>query len=127
MTLADLRRFRLVYLATPYTNYLRGTHVAFMDAAKLAGALIKAGVPVYSPIVHSHPISCHGGIDPFDHELWMDVDQTMISLADALAVGRLEGWEHLGGIAEELLRFTCAGKPIFHVDPFMLTVTAEER
>ena len=50
----------LAYLATPYTNYFLGRKPAFHAACGLAAQLLKRGVNVYSPIVHSHPIAQRG-------------------------------------------------------------------
>ena len=43
------------YLASPYSKYPEGTQAAFEMACWQAGLLIRAGVPVFSPIAHSHP------------------------------------------------------------------------
>ena len=52
----ELLRFDLVYLATPYSKFPGGIQAAFIDAACIAARLLRAGVKVYSPITHTHPI-----------------------------------------------------------------------
>lgn len=39
--------------------------------------LIRAGVPVFSPIVHSHPVADVCGIDPLSHEIWLPAEAPM--------------------------------------------------
>ncbi len=107
----------LAYLATPYSKYKPGIEQAFIDAAKLAALLMRAGVNVYSPITHTHPI------DPFDHAIWMPFDEAMMTAADVLLVAHMQGWQESFGIAHEIKFFEDAGKPIFDLDPQTLVMT----
>lgn len=107
----------LAYLATPYTKYPHGIVPAFETAARLAARLLVAGVNVYSPIAHTHPLAIHGGLDPLDLSIWLPFDQTMMEAAEALIVAHMEGWEESAGIAHEVAFFTAAGKPIWDLDP----------
>lgn len=107
----------LCYLATPYSKYPLGIEQAFEDAAALAAALVRAGIKVYSPIAHTHPIAVHGGIDPLDHAVWMPFDEAMMAKADLLIVAQMTGWEESKGIAIEIEVFERARKPIFLFDP----------
>ncbi len=110
----------LAYMASPYTRYSRGIGAAFVDAAKLAARLIQAGVNVYSPIVHSHPIAECGDIDPRDQKFWHDFNQTMLAKCDVLIVAHMDGWEDSSGVAHEIAFFAAEGKPIFDLDPMTL-------
>lgn len=112
-----LRHYRLIYLATPYSLYPDGLEAAFVDAAKLAARLLNAGVRVYSPIVHGHPLSVHGGIDPLDHSIWLPFNESMMSVADALVVATMPSWRESKGIKYEIDYFELEGKPIFYLDP----------
>lgn len=105
------------YLATPYTKYRLGIERAFIDAACEAALLATAGVSVFSPIVHSHPIAFHGLIDPFDHDLWLRIDRPFMELACGLIVCQLDGWEESKGVAAERDIFQAAGKPIVMMLP----------
>lgn len=107
----------LAYLATPYSKYSDGIEQAFVDACKLAGRLIQAGVHVYSPIAHCHPIAVHGGIDPLDQSLWLDLDSAMLHACRTLIVAHIDGWEQSSGIAHEVEFFVRRGRPIFDLDP----------
>jgi hypothetical protein len=107
----------LCYLATPYTRYKGGPDQAFKDAAKLAAHLLCAGLKVYSPICHTHPIAVFGALDALDHSIWLPFDEAMMAAAGTLIVAHLDGWEESFGIAHEVKFFEDAGKPIFDLDP----------
>lgn len=105
------------YLATPYSKWPAGIEDAFRMACREAGRLIKAGVPVFCPIAHSHPIAVHGRIDPLSHGIWLAADRPLMDGACGLIVVRATGWEDSYGIAEEIKVFKAAGKPILYIDP----------
>lgn len=51
----------MIYLASPYTH--SDVHVRewrFREACRAAAALLRAGITVFSPIAHSHPIAAFG-------------------------------------------------------------------
>jgi len=104
------------YLATPYSKYPDGIEAAFVAAAKAAARLIAAGVPVYSPIAHTHPIAIHGGMDPLDHKIWLPADMPMMTAAHGLLVAKLLTWDKSYGIAIEIGEFARSGKPIEYLE-----------
>lgn len=104
------------YLATPYSKYPGGLEAAWIDACRVAGALMRQGVKIFSPIAHSHGIAIHGGLDPLDHDIWLPADEFFMQHCEGLIVARLEGWETSKGVAFETMRFTEMGKPIRYVD-----------
>lgn len=106
----------LAYLATPYSKYKAGIEQAFIDAAKLAARLMQAGINVYSPIAHTHPIAIYGEIDPYDLTLWLELDRAMMSKCDTLIVAHMDGWEQSSGVAHEIAFFAHAGRPVFDLD-----------
>ena len=116
--------FRLCYLATPYSKY-KGGHLerAFVDASRLAAALLTTGVRVYSPITHTHPLAVYGDLDPLDHSIWLPFDEAMMEAADCLIVAHMDGWETSFGIAHEIEFFDKANKPIFDLDITTMTMT----
>ncbi len=116
----------IAYLATPYSRYPGGIEKAFKDAAKLAGHLLCAGIKVYSPICHTHPIAIYGALDALDHSIWLPFDEAMMEAADALIVAHMEGWEESRGLAHEVRFFEDAGKPIYDLDPVMLVMTRRQ-
>jgi len=105
------------YLATPYSKYPGGIDWAYRLACEQAAWLIKQGVPVFSPIAHSHGIADHGGINPFDHGVWLPADKPMMAAASALIVVKAPGWKESLGIAYEIKEFKSEGKPIWWMLP----------
>ncbi|MEP6826877.1 MAG: DUF1937 family protein [Aestuariivirga sp.] len=108
---------KLYYLATPYTNFGYGHTAAFAEAARCAADLIRQGVNVYSPIVHSHPIAELGGLDPVNHDLWMGVDRAFMERCDGIIVATMKGWDSSKGVMFEIDWFTKAGKSVRYYDP----------
>ena len=108
------------YLASAYAKHPDGMEVAFLGACLAAGQLIKAKVPVFSPIAHSHPISQAYGLDPGNHDIWLPADQPMIDAAHGCIVLRDRGWQDSKGIAYEVACFRDAGKPVIYMDPGVL-------
>src|SRR4051812_40121800 len=100
------------YLATPYSKYEGGLEAAFRMAAETCAKLIRAGVPVFSPIAHTHPIAKMGGIDPLDHGIWLPVDDPMMRAACGLLVYKAPGWRRSFGIAQEIKAFRAMKKPV---------------
>lgn len=104
------------YLATPYSKYKHGIEEAWKAAASNTAHLIKLGIPVFSPIAHTHPIAIHGGIDPYDHEIWMPADQPMMDQAHGLIVCKMEGWDKSFGVQVEIEDFKAKGKPVHFME-----------
>ena len=102
----------LWYLATPYSKYPDGIEAAFNLALDNMGLLIQAGIPVYSPIAHSHPIAMRCNIDPFDHSIWMPVDQPMINACTGIIMLMADSWEFSYGMNYELKDFQSKNKPV---------------
>src|SRR5215211_6828098 len=111
-----LKQHNLIYLATPYTKYRHGIREAFRDASKLAGHLMAQGLPILSPIAHSHPLASYAEIDHTDQAFWMKTNEPFIKVCDALLVGRLEGWGDSSGVAYEIREFLRDGKPVYHLN-----------
>ena len=102
------------YLATPYSKYFGGPEAAFEEACRVAGRFILAGVPVYSPIVQTHPIALHAAMDPLDHKIWLPADRPLMDAAHGLIVIMMDGWGQSYGIGEEIKVFVAAGKPVLY-------------
>lgn len=105
------------YLATPYSKFPAGIEAAFVVACQAAALLIRAGVRVYSPIAHTHPIAVHGGIDPYAHEIWLPADEPFMDAARGLIVLRAESWEKSYGISKEIEHMQKLGLTIIYMDP----------
>lgn len=105
------------YLATPYTRYPRGIGAACADACEQAAVLIRAGVPVFSPIAHTHPIAMHSTLDPIDLELWLAVDRPMMEAAKGIIMCCLPSWQDSRGMEHEREFFASRGRPVIYMEP----------
>lgn len=111
------------YLASPYSKWApdlpreQALDAAAVVIAEVAGAIMKHGITVYSPIVHSHAIALAADIDPLSHEIWLPLDKPMFECAHGLLVAALPGWRDSYGIGEEIKWAAELKKPRFLVDP----------
>lgn len=105
------------YVGSPYSKYPRGITQAHIDVCKEVARLIMLGLPVYSPIAHTHAIALHGELDPLDHEIWLPADQPMMDAARGLIVLKMDGWEVSRGLRYEIDTFYGRGKPIVYLSP----------
>lgn len=119
-----LKSFGLIYLATPYSRYPEGIEAAFVKASAITADLMRAGVRVYSPIAHTHPIAVHGKVDPYDHSIWMPFDEAIMERSDAILVVTMPTWEQSKGIAHEIEFFERRERPQFRLDPNTMEVTS---
>jgi len=101
------------YVASPYSKFPAGIDAAFEAVSRATARLVVELVPAFSPIAHSHPVAIHGGLDPFDHSVWMPFDEPMMNAAHGCIVVMMDGWRESYGIGLELERFRAAGKPIY--------------
>lgn len=114
----------LCYLASPYTRFKGGDiEAAFIEASKIAARLLLAGIKVYSPIVHCHPLSVYGNIDPLDHKIWLPFNEAMLIACDVLVIAHMDGWQESYGVSEEIKFFEESRKPIFDLHPATLVMT----
>ena len=105
------------YLATPYSKYPHGIEAAFRLAVETRGLLVKAGVPCFSPIIHSHSVAVMCGIDPFDHSVWLPSEAPIMAAARGLIMLRAESWEISAGMEYERKDFVARGLPVVMMDP----------
>ena len=118
--LSQLKAFELIYCATPFTLYEAGLEAAFIDACKLMGKLLDAGVTnAISPIVEAYPISLHGKLDPLNMNIWKPFCAARMARCDALIVGMLPGWSLSRGVTHEIKEMT--GRPQFLMNPETLS------
>lgn len=106
------------YLASPYSQYPDGIEEAFKVACRGAAALVRAGIPVYSPIAHTHPVAIHGNLDPYDHTIWLPADEPLMRSAKGLVVLMARSWKDSYGIGVEIDLFKEIGKPVVYMDPY---------
>jgi hypothetical protein len=108
---------RFWYLATPYSKYPHGLEAAFRLAVEQRGLLLKAGVPVFSPIIHSHPVAMQCGLDPHDHSIWLPSEAPILAAACGLINLAAESWKISFGMMMEREDFQKRGLPIVYMTP----------
>lgn len=102
----------MIYLASPYTD--RSNTVMenrYRMALEAAAELTQAGLCVYSPIVHFHPMACIYDM-PRDIEFWYEHSCKMIDRADEAWVLELPGWTTSIGIMKEIEYAEMHDKPV---------------
>lgn len=104
------------YLATPYAEFPGGHDAAWKFATKQAALCLEAGVRVFTPIGHTHPIAIQMKADP-GHDFWLELDEHVMDAADGLIVVEAEGWERSLGIAREIGFFRGRRKSIVYMAP----------
>jgi hypothetical protein len=109
------RGWGMAYLGSPFTLHPRGHWPAYVEAAKGAAALVRAGVKVFSPIIHGYALSQYGGIPAVNPAMWAAINRPFVERADGLVVLELTHWETSAGLLEEIKAFTTANKPIVHL------------
>ena len=115
----------LIYLASPYSHPDRVVRKwRYELACKVAALLMRDGHLVYSPIVHSHPLTRFRL--PAEWDYWRRLDEEMLRRCDALAVLRLPGWEQSVGVQAELALAKELGLKSGYVEVPHWTLTWEE-
>lgn len=115
----------MMYLASPYTH--SDVHVRewrFREVCRAAAGLLRAGITVFSPIAHSHPIARFGM--PTSWEFWSRVDREYLSRCDVLAVLTLPGWRESVGVQAEIQLARELGLPLIYVAPSTLELGDRE-
>jgi nucleoside 2-deoxyribosyltransferase len=106
----------MIYLASPYTHSdVQVREWRFREACRAAAGLLRAGITVFSPIAHSHPIAAFGM--PTSWDFWSQVDRDYLSRCDALAVLTLPGWRESVGVQAEIGLAGQLGLPVVFVAP----------
>lgn len=108
---------RLVYLACPYSHPDPAVRRARFEAAnRCAATLMQAGVFVFSPISHTHPIAEAGDL-PLGWDFWEPYDRLLIGACGALYVLMLDGWRESRGVTAEIAIARDLGLEIEYLEP----------
>jgi hypothetical protein len=114
----------MIYLASPYTHPdARVREARFEQACRAAAALIRAGVAVFSPVAHSHPIA-HFGV-PTTWEYWSHIDREYLARSEVLAILTLPGWRESVGVTAEMEMALELQIPIVYISPADLDAADE--
>lgn len=103
-----------IYLASPYSKYKDGQEEANRLACIAAGELIKAKLPVFCPISHSHAISVNTELAAMDHSIWMPLDFAFTEAAFVMVVCMMDGWDESFGVRKEIEYMEAHNKPIYY-------------
>ncbi len=104
------------YLASPYRECPAGREYARRETSCAAAQLAKAGIPVFSPIVHGSGLVDNSDIDDTDNDFWVTANLPFMQSAYGLILLRLVGWNKSDGVRGELSTFGKAGKPVVEMD-----------
>lgn len=108
----------LVYLAVPYSHPDKQVRQErFRQANRISAGLMSAGVLIFSPISHTHPIALSGKL-PLGWEFWERYDRAYLDVCRALVVLRLDGWQDSKGVAAECRIMDEMHKPVHYLDPY---------
>lgn len=110
------------YLGSPYSKYHAGIDAAFHEVCIARGLLIKAGIPCFSPIIHSHSVAAASGLDPLDYAIWMPSERPIMDAACGLIVLKLDGWEKSIGLCAERMFFEDRQLPIIFMTPGVVPI-----
>ena len=110
----------MIYLASPYTHVDAAVRESRFDAACLAtSALMRAGLSVYSPIVHSHPLVRYGL--PIEWEFWQAHDCEHLRRCNKVMVLTLDGWKASRGVRAEIALAIQLDLAIRYMSPSMIS------
>ena len=103
-----------LYIATPYTNYPLGISAAHSLALKAQTAFVRAGIPVFVPIVHTHSVGCW---EPLPADTWLKQDFAVLKHAKALVVIKADGWAESEGVNQEIMFAKDNRIPVLYLSP----------
>jgi nucleoside 2-deoxyribosyltransferase len=119
ISLEDLKKFPLIYLASPYTLYPSGREQAFREVKRLTATLLLAGMHAYSPVVYGHILE---EVDPLNEELWNAFNDVQLEKCDAVMVARMVGWQSSKGVTREIKFAEERKRPLYFIHPETLEV-----
>jgi nucleoside 2-deoxyribosyltransferase len=112
----------MIYLASPYSHPDPAVREErYRAACQAAAALLLAGQPVCSPIVHSHPLVAYGV--PTGWVFWSRFDRALLARCDEVLVLMLDGWQESVGVQAEIRIARALGKPVRYLAPELATGT----
>ena len=107
----------LVYLATPYSHPDAEIRLQrFETVNREAAKLMRAGIHIYSPISHTHPIVMAGDL-PRGWDYWKAYNREVMEACVKLLVLRQPGWGRSIGVFNEIRIAAEFGLPIEFIDP----------
>lgn len=106
----------MIYLASPYSSPDPAVREARFEAAcRQAAEMLRCGIPVFSPIAHTHPIAKYGL--PLEWASWEKYDREFLGMCSEVWVLMLGGWKESKGVQAEIRIAEEMGKPVVLVEP----------
>jgi hypothetical protein len=106
----------LWYLACPYSHTEQSVMVQRFDQVnEFAAKLMRAGLMVFSPISHTHPIVQYGLPEGWD--FWEQYDRCIIGHCKGLIVCQFDGWDASVGVQAEIGIAGDLGRDVYYVRP----------
>jgi nucleoside 2-deoxyribosyltransferase len=101
----------VIYLASPYSHADPAVRKERYHATcRATAALLKAGLVVFSPIVHSHPLVAFDM--PTGWDFWEPIDRAYLARCDEVVVLMLDGWQQSTGVRAEIALARGLCKPV---------------
>ena len=113
----------MIYLPSPYSSDDPAIRQwRFEAACKATAQMLRAGLIVWSPVIHSHPLTNYGL--PGDWQFWQSYDRAYLGASSALAVLTLDGWRESEGVASEIKMANELGIPFWTIEPERFGISA---
>jgi len=110
-----------IYLAQPYTHYVRGHVGAYLDACRLSAQLHRRyKTVIFSPIAHFHGMTTHGDLPTANAKFWRKFNLPFIETCGGCVVAKFEGWQESDGVCGEIADFKAQKKMVVLCDPVTL-------
>ena len=105
----------MIYLASPYSHPDPAVREErYRATCRATAALLRAGLLVISPIVHSHPLAVFAL--PTGWEFWERIDRAYLERCDLLVVLMLAGWRTSVGVRAEIRIAREIGLPVSYLE-----------
>ena len=114
----------MIYLASPYSDPDPSVRRwRFEAACKATAQMLRAGLIVFSPVVHSHPLTQYGL--PTDWKFWHRYDLVYLEACSAMAVLTLDGWRESEGVSNEIKAANDLGIAFWTIKPESLNISVK--
>ena len=105
----------LYYLSNPYNGTDEQEEQRAHLAAKACVTLLKSGISLVSPVVHTHALGAHLSLSKDERRaLLMPVDIELLHRCDGMIVLKLEGWQDSIGMRAEINFCQAKGIPVYY-------------
>jgi len=114
----------MIYMASPYSHPDPAVRQWRFDAAcRAAARMMRSGMFIFAPIVHSHPLTLYGL--PGDWGFWQRYDRAHLERCSEFMVLAIDGWRESKGVQAEMAIARELGVPVRIIDPAEVGIRAE--